>query len=190
MENIFLKLKTGLTVILVVELIMVLSFNNDKATYATGDGSPAECENPNTKSEGSPDLLTVTAPGSQTVSGVCIKSGTNMFGGTSHSGLLDNGTFETGCYSVSGVGTNTVTVTRIGNDSPTCQGLSHIDVFFSPEASPTPTPTPTPTSTPAGEALGAEAELPETGTPIAWPISALITMISGTYLTVKGLKEI
>ncbi len=76
------------------------------------------------------------------VTGVCIKAG-KMFGG--HSGILDNGTFENGCYEVSGVGTSEVTVTRIGTPGPNCQGISHIDVFTR-IVTPTPTPTPTPTT--------------------------------------------
>ena len=68
---------------------------------------------------------------SDIVTGVCIKSGVNMFNG-GHSGILDNGTFENGCYQVSGVGTSEVTVERISQESSTCQAISHIDVYTGP----------------------------------------------------------
>ncbi len=115
--------------------------------------------------------------GADIVTDVCIKAGTNMFDG-GHSGKLGNGTFEDGCYQVSGVGTSTVTVERIGNDPP-CQEISHIDVYTGPPA-PTPTPTatppagatatPTPTSTVVGEVLG-EVQGPQAELPQALPVS-------------------
>jgi hypothetical protein len=118
------------------------------------------------------------------VTDVCIKAGTNMFD-SGHSGKLDNGTFENGCYQVSGVGTSKVTVERIGDEGRACQRISHIDVYTG-IATPTPTPTATatapagstptatatststlaatPTSTPTGQVLGVTA-LPDTGQP-------------------------
>ncbi len=107
--------------------------------------------------------------GADIVTDVCIKSGTNMFSG-GHSGKLGNGTFEDGCYQVSGVGTSTVTVERIGEESSTCQMVSHIDVYTGPPTpTPTPTatptespaPTPTPTATVLGEIQGPQPELPQ-----------------------------
>jgi hypothetical protein len=79
---------------------------------------------------GTDDLVTSTVEADEVVTGVCIKSGANMFPPDTHSGVLDNGTYENDCYQVSGVGTQTVTVTRIGTPSSTCQAISHIDVVF------------------------------------------------------------
>ena len=93
------------------------------------------------------DLATFTAPVGSTITAACIKSG------QVHSGQLGNGTygspFAAGCYIVSGVGSETVTVIRIGA-GPTCQEISHIDAYYSavtPTATSTPV-TPTATSTP------------------------------------------
>ncbi len=141
----------------------------DSPASATGGGcTDADVsgieEDPVASFDAAPDIVT----------DVCIKAGTNMFDG-GHSGKLGNGTFEDGCYQVSGVGTSTVTVERIGQESSTCQMISHIDVYTGPPTpTPTPTatptespaPTPTPTSTVLGEVLGevqGPQALPDTG---------------------------
>jgi hypothetical protein len=53
-----------------------------------------------------------------------------MFDGNKHSGVLDDGTYEDGCYEVEGVGSPTVTVTRL-LDGSSCQAISHIDIITS-----------------------------------------------------------
>ncbi|HEX5141952.1 MAG TPA: hypothetical protein VFX19_13495, partial [Dehalococcoidia bacterium] len=101
---------------------------------ADGNGSPTACldTTPGVMGSvtGTDDLVTSTVEADEVVTGVCIKSGANMFPPDTHSGVLDNGTYENDCYQVSGVGTQTVTVTRIGTPSSTCQAISHIDVVF------------------------------------------------------------
>ena len=69
---------------------------------ADGDGSPAECLTAYSATGGD-DEMTYTAPSGFIVTGVCIKSGANMFGDNKHSDVLGNGTYENGCYEVSGV---------------------------------------------------------------------------------------
>jgi len=86
------------------------------------------------------DVRTFTAGPGEIVDGVCIKSG------DLHTGVLGNGLHENGCYRVSGVGTRTVTVQRVGNPGPDCQGISHVDVLVSDEPTTT-TPTTAPTTT-------------------------------------------
>ncbi|MCH8920790.1 MAG: hypothetical protein IIA23_08830, partial [Chloroflexi bacterium] len=66
------------------------------------------------------------------------------------------------CYTITGIGTSSVTVERTGTPSSECQGISHIDVI---EGAPTPTPTPTP-STPT-PTPGAEASPTPTPTALA-----------------------
>ncbi len=144
-RNISLHFKIFFMTAILLGLVGLLATISLSNTSATGDGSPSECEDPTGKSENNDDLLTFTATG-QTITGVCIKTGDNMFSGTGHSGLLENGTYES-CYTVSGVGTDTVTVTRTGAASETCQALSHVDVFASSPSSP-PTPSPSPSSSP------------------------------------------
>src|SRR5690606_16771175 len=75
------------------------------------------------------DLVEHDAGSGNIVSGVCIKSGSNSFGDKQHSEVLDNGKYEDGCYEVSGVGTQIVTVERLGS-GPDCKEISHIDVVI------------------------------------------------------------
>ncbi len=72
--------------------------------------------------------VSYTVENDEIVTGVCIKSGSDSFEDSKHSGVLGNGTYED-CYTVSGVGTRTVTVIRIG-EGPDCKAISHIDVVF------------------------------------------------------------
>jgi hypothetical protein len=152
-----------------------------RLALADGQGSPAACnDGPNVDGNISPDsddLATHTVAAGNVVTGVCIKSGQEL----GHTGPLANGTYDgngnpvapgspTACYTVSGVGFQTVTVTRVGTGSD-CQAISHIDVPFG-VATPTPTSTPTntPTNTPTKEP---EATNTPSSTPT--PIVAVIT---------------
>ncbi len=83
------------------------------------------------------DLATYNA-GSNIITGLCLKAGNTE----THTFIVKNVT--TGCYTISGIGTSVVTVTRLG-EGKECQAISHIDVLV---ASPTPTPTPPPEETP------------------------------------------
>jgi hypothetical protein len=95
---------------------------------ADGQGSPTECldttEGVTGGIEGTQDAVTYEAPDGEIVTGVCIKTGESE----GHTGLItaDGEYFD--CYTVSGIGTDSVTVTRTGAAGPECQGISHIDV--------------------------------------------------------------
>lgn len=145
--KVMINIKKGLFVSLVLGTAFLFSSSNK--TLATGVNSPQECINPTATIQGDEDLLTFTAPQGAVVDGVCIKSGNNMFDNSNHSDILGNGTYGNGCYSVSGVGTDTVIIQRIGNPSSSCQALSHVDIIDSPAPSSSPTPSPSPTPTPA-----------------------------------------
>ena len=105
---------------------------------ADGSGSPDDCtDGPSTS--GDADHLEYEAPDGYVVDGVCIKSGSNTFEGDKHSEPLGDGFYDhdgnpvdeqDACYSVSGVGTQTVEVDRNFSSSD-CQSLSHIDVITS-----------------------------------------------------------
>lgn len=145
----FRKFKKGLylgvaTLFLALQLPLVLIA--PQKVLADGEGSSTECLGTTANVEGSiggtdnggsEDLATFDAGAGNIVEGVCIKSGENMFEGNKHSAVLGNGTYENGCYTVTGVGTQSVTVTRIGS-GPNCQGISHIDAIISevPEEEP------------------------------------------------------
>ncbi len=89
----------------------------------------------------SEDLATYNA-GSNIITGLCLKAGNTEM----HTFIVKNVT--TGCYTISGIGTSVVTVTRPGEGSSECQAISHIDVLV---ASPTPTTTPCPVENRDGE---------------------------------------
>ena len=144
---------------------------------ADGQGSPAACKSPNadvTSIEGDPVAQYDASP--NTVTGVCIKSGSNMFGSNQHSGLIEvDGNYGgpapgSDCYTVAGIGTTIVTVTRTASGS-SCQVVGHIDIIIdpataSPSPSPSPTPTPTPTGTPTATPTATPTPTPTpTGTP-------------------------
>ena len=106
------------------------------------------------------DLATYDA-GGDVVTGVCIKSGANMFGGD-HSQVFTQDTANiASCYGITGIGTSNVTVRRTGTPSSTCQAISHIDVIVgTPTPTPTPTHTVTPTPTPAATSTGTTTTTP------------------------------
>jgi hypothetical protein len=146
-----------LAVLGAILLVVTLWGGGSTPALADGEGSPAECDSDpgsvNGGVTGTDDLVTASAPSGNVVTGVCIKAG------QLHTGPLANGT-HFACYVVSGVGTQTVTVTRVGS-GPDCQAISHIDVLFE-KATPTPTPTNTPqaTATPTAVAPGTAVATP------------------------------
>jgi hypothetical protein len=145
--GLYLNLSTRIGALMVGALMApalgALLLSNQHAA-ANGNGSPAECDS-HTSADiiasltGTGDLVTYTAPAGRTIVSVCIKSGNNMFGANKHSNALGNDQYESNCYDVSGVGTATVTVARLGSGNA-CQAISHIDVVLgaSPSAPPAP----------------------------------------------------
>lgn len=130
------------------------------ATLASANGGQhGACESGVLSIEGSQDLVSYNAsPG--IVTGVCLKAGNTQ----QHVLYVVDLTNE--CYSIAGIGTSTVTVTRLG-EGRECQGISHIDVLIeAPAATPTPTPptltpTPTPASTPTPIPVSIATPTPE-----------------------------
>jgi hypothetical protein len=139
----------------VMAFVLVELGSGLRPALADGDGSPGICLDPTGNHgeggitgsvSGTADLITHSVAENAYVSGVCIKSGTNTFGGTGHSSPLGNGVYDKdgnllphgvpGCYAVSGVSLRELTVARI-NPSSECQGLSHVDVlWFVPDTPP------------------------------------------------------
>ena len=149
--------------------------------------------------DASPDIVT----------GVCIKSGT-MFAGD-HSQLFTEDTANIeNCYTITGIGTSSVTVQRTGTAGPGCQGISHIDVLVgaptpTPTPAPSPSPTPSPTEQPPGQtptatATPAPGVLGETRGPTALPATGqagqgrlsdgLTLPALGALLTLGGLLSL
>jgi hypothetical protein len=122
-----LNAKRDLLVVILTVLALVIFLTNK--VYATG-GKNKTCSDAQITSveNGNQNEMSYTVSGGQ-IESVCIKSGVNMFD-AGHSGSLGNGDYEDGCYTVSGVGTSTVTVKR-NKDGKTCQGISHLDIYTS-----------------------------------------------------------
>ncbi len=194
-KNTISKLPAAFVIVLLISQIVFSTLVGNANVYANG-GRNDECEDADVGSIDplNDNVATYTASGN-TITGVCIKAGSRPFG-DGHSDSLGNGTYwDNSCYTVSGVGTSTVTVTR-NYSSRVCQAISHIDVYLEdsqdptdtptervedPTSTPTPTktvnePTSTPTSTPTDEPTPTEAQyeptarptetqLPETPTP-------------------------
>src|SRR5262245_35510403 len=118
-----MQMRRSLTVLVGIAAVLAIALGSSSIAQADGNGSPPECMT-GLKAEGNQDLLIFDVGPGKIVTGVCIHSGSNMFGGNQHSGILVDGIYENGCYQVSGVGTQVVTVERIGTPGPNCQGLS------------------------------------------------------------------
>jgi hypothetical protein len=104
------------------------------------------------------------------------------------SGKLDHSShykdYSDDCYTISGIGTQTVIVKRIsetyavpewqtGPEAGKCSPLVHLDVFLSAAPNPTATPTPQPSSTPTGTTTATTA-------PSASPTSNTTPQSNGT----------
>jgi hypothetical protein len=127
------------------------------------------------------------------ITGVCIKSGVNMFGG-GHSDLIAADVEGlAGCYDVTGIATSTVAVERTGTPSSSCQAISHIDVIVetptpTPTATPTPTPTPTPTATPTPTPTATPSPTP-TSTPALTPTPTPAPAVLGEAQEPQALPD-
>ena len=166
------------------------------AVFADGNGPI--CTDADTGSIGSDsdNLAEFDADPGEIVTGVCIKAGAG------HSNeLTQNGNYSTAfaflgagtddCYfTVSGVGTDSVTVTRNGSCGGLGNGISHIDAYHEVAATPTntavPTNTATPTNTPDPTNTATPTNTPEptntaTPTPTATlPIATATQQIEST----------
>jgi hypothetical protein len=168
----------GLTVVLAAATLAVVASADNSKLYADGAGSPPACDDgPNVEGSvtGTDDSASFDVGAGNVVTGVCIKSGST--GG--HSGPLGNGSYSgtfgpDGCYVVTGVGTQEVTVTRIGS-GPECQAISHIDVLFGP-------PPPNGTAPPNGTVPPPEVKQPPAPQAPARP-SAPAPVVAGARFT-------
>ncbi|OGG04409.1 hypothetical protein A2Z33_05415 [Candidatus Gottesmanbacteria bacterium RBG_16_52_11] len=141
------RIYLGISTLLFALLLSAAGIGNrSELNVLAHGGDNSECEDALDVTDGTVDLRTYTAPLGQVVTGVCIKAGNDMFG-DGHSDTLGDGSYLSGCYTVSGIGTQTVSVKR-EFDSNTCKELSHIDVYTGSQPTPVPTPTETVTPTP------------------------------------------
>jgi hypothetical protein len=109
--------------------------------------------------------------GGEIITSVYVKSGENCF-------LLTVNNPSDGCYQATGLGSSTVSVTRIGTPGPTCQEISHVE-YYAGQVDPTPTPTNTPTPippTPTPTVTPTNTPLPPTPTPTPTATDAAATI--------------
>ncbi|MPZ49811.1 MAG: hypothetical protein GEU75_11055 [Dehalococcoidia bacterium] len=120
-----------------------------QVAFADGNGTPSACSamagNPDADDDGqSGTVVTIEADTGDVITRICIRSAQNTFlisgagscanvqgssdpGQSGHSPCItSNGAYGiNNCYTVSGIGTDTVTVTR--GASPPCHDISHVD---------------------------------------------------------------
>jgi hypothetical protein len=156
-------MRTGFGILAALGLIFSM-FAIATPAFADGDDSPEACKTSINVDAGdsgqSADEVSFTADAGEVVTAVCIKSGNNAFGDKKHSDLLTaDGTYGDGCYTVAGIGTDTVTVTR--TDSSDCKGISHVDVVTGPGQSPEESPAESPKESPEESPAESPKESPE-----------------------------
>lgn len=123
------------------------------------------------------DPFTITDP-----SGIFIRVGIKA--STSCFIMTSDGITPYGCYSVSGIGTSTITVTKVIS-GPTCPEISHIVAELQSAPLPSDTPSPTDTQTPTNTPTASDTPSPtltptHTNTPIPPSVTPTQTGSPGT----------
>lgn len=151
---------------------------------APGSGSCAPAGSNVTKIDNPGDEEVFTAPDGQVIDRVFIKAGQDCFEFTQDTAGP--------CYTVSGIGTQTVTVRRVGT-GPGCRQISHIEVVTRPGLPGSTTTTTAPTTTtaaPTTTTTGKDTTTTTTGkesttTTTAKPSTTTTTTKSTTTTTTK-----
>jgi hypothetical protein len=123
----------GLTTM--VSLGLIAAYVLAGPVAAQGQGT---CIEGGTKIENPGDSEVITAPEGSVITQVAIKAGRDC--------IFFPPATSNDCYSVEGVGTRTVTITRIGSGSD-CKEISHIEYTIGPGEEPPPPPPPPPPTT-------------------------------------------
>jgi hypothetical protein len=107
--------------------------------------APGDCDTGYvSKDENSP----FSYSGSETITRVIVKAGSAQSTDGNQCTIFTTNS-DNGCYSVTGLGTSNVSVTKTGSGKD-CKDISHVEFYSAGQVSPTPTQTPTstPTNTP------------------------------------------
>ncbi len=126
---------------------------NTTSVSAQGAGN---CLNPSSdgyiKEDSGGTSVTINADPGFVINSVIVKAGSEMSTGGNECITL---TGSNSCYSVSGLGTNSVTVTKVGSGSD-CKDISHLEAIQQqvPTDEPTQEPTDEPTEDPTQEPTG------------------------------------
>lgn len=147
---------------LVVLVVIFLSFSVGVAkVYSQGQGN---CLNPDTpgfiKEDTGGTIVTIVADSGHIITSVTVKAGSEQSSDSTCTTYTADGTYS--CYAVSGLGTGSVTVTKVGSGSE-CKDISHLEAIQElPTTTPTdpPTPTETPTEVPTEDPTEVPTENP------------------------------
>ena len=129
--------------ILAISLVLLMLADGfvvglESSPYSCGDGSCPDCHK--IEFEQGRENATWTAPNGTIISLVVVKAGSEQ-SGAGEFYFYESGT--NGCYTVSGIGTQVVTVSRTGNPGPDCKEISHVRFYYQCSEIPTTTPTAT-----------------------------------------------
>jgi len=114
--------------IVIFSILLLGSVTTSQVVFADGNDTPADgsCEGGPTNEDGGPTMIDVGA--GSTITGVCVKSGSESIGDNQHSELITMDGTIAYCYVVSGIGTSKVTIT----EKKDCKEISHVDYFVEP----------------------------------------------------------
>lgn len=128
-------------------VVLIVMFFSLSATVVKVQGQgQGNCLDPNTpgfiKEDTGGTSVTITADSGYVITSVTVKAGSDQSSDSYCTTYTANGTYS--CYTVTGLGTGSVTVTKIG-EGQNCKDISHLEAI---QVLPTLTPTdPTPTET-------------------------------------------
>jgi len=120
--------------IVICSILLLGPASASQFAFADGEDSPAGCTGSPTDGWGNSETTNMYDAGAgNTIDNICIKNGNNSFGGLKHSALITvnsppnygDGDLPNTCYSVTGLGTQKVTVTETG--AAGCKSISHVD---------------------------------------------------------------
>lgn len=128
----------------VLAVTLVVSFSASAAPSEQGQGNCLSGDNV-LKVESSP--FTLTAPEGAVFTDAEVKAGTNCYG-------------DGAMYQITGIGTDTITATRLCEEGPDCPAISHLEGKYQYQPTATPTDTPVPTNTPTPDPTATPTEGP------------------------------
>lgn len=139
----------------VLAIICLAGYFRPVPVYAQGAGNCLDSSNPNwIKEDSGGTSVTINADPGFVINSVTVKAGSEASTGGNECITL---TGSNSCYSVSGLGTGSVTVTKVG-DGPSCKDISHLEAIQ--EQVPTDEPTQEPTDEPTSEPTEEPTEVP------------------------------
>jgi len=121
-------------ILLLFSILLLGTVTSSQFAFADGNDSPLACTGSPTDNWANSETSNVYDAGAgNTIDSICIKDGSNSFGGLQHSALITvnsppnygDGDSPNTCYSVTGLGSQFVTVTETG--AAGCMGISHVD---------------------------------------------------------------